>query len=69
MISSQFLYSAPRNLDAAIKMLSENKNSWPLAGGQGLLTDLKRERLSADLLVDLQLIPDLCGMNSNEEGL
>ncbi len=69
MITSQFLYSAPRNLDAAIKMLSENKNSWPLAGGQGLLTDLKRERLSADLLVDLQLIPDLCGMNSNEEGL
>jgi aerobic carbon-monoxide dehydrogenase medium subunit len=69
MITHQFIYSAPRNLDAAIKMLRENKNSWLLAGGQGLLTDLKRERLSADLLVDLQLIPDLRGIHLNEEGL
>ena len=69
MILSQFNYTAPRHLDDAIKILKENENSRLLAGGQSLLVDLKRDRLSAGLLVDLQHIPDLRGIHLIDGGL
>jgi len=69
MIMPQFTYSAPEKLDDAIMLLKEHKGSRPLAGGQSLLVDLKWEKTSVDMLVDLQHIPDLGGIRSKEDGL
>jgi carbon-monoxide dehydrogenase medium subunit len=65
----QFTYSAPDNLEAAVTMLKENEAFRPLAGGQSLLVDLKRERTSVEMVVDLQHIPDLHGIHMTEAGL
>jgi aerobic carbon-monoxide dehydrogenase medium subunit len=69
MVMPKFSYTAPKNLNAAIQILKENVGARLLAGGQSLLVNLKRERISADLLVDMQHIPDLLGVRLKDGGL
>jgi aerobic carbon-monoxide dehydrogenase medium subunit len=69
MVMPKISYSAPKNLNAAIQIMKENDGARLLAGGQSLLVDLKRGRISADLLVDMQHIPDLPGIRLKDDGL
>ncbi len=55
-------YAAPEGLEAAIRLLERTPGARPLAGGQSLLVDLKLDRQSAALLVDLRKLPELRGI-------
>jgi carbon-monoxide dehydrogenase medium subunit len=62
MIPVQFDYVAPTNIDEAVGLLAKTQGARTLAGGQSLLTDLKRRSLSTPVLVDLRRIGGLKGI-------
>jgi carbon-monoxide dehydrogenase medium subunit len=68
MILEQFDYLAPTSLSGAIAALVANPDSSALAGGDGLITLLKRGQLRPTLLVDLQHIEDLRGVHLFGDG-
>ena len=58
MISAAYDYEAPRTLEDASELASR-AGTVLLAGGQSLITDLKRGALSPRLVVDLSRIESL----------
>ncbi|MFM8319665.1 MAG: FAD binding domain-containing protein, partial [Chloroflexota bacterium] len=54
MNTPSFEYASPATLDEAVALLSRNPTARPLAGGQSLVVDLKFNRKSPALLVDLR---------------
>jgi aerobic carbon-monoxide dehydrogenase medium subunit len=59
MIPIQLNYAAPKNLNDAVSLLSENSNAQVLAGGHSLLIALKLGQIFPSMLVDLTRIQDL----------
>jgi CO/xanthine dehydrogenase FAD-binding subunit len=59
MIPKPFDYIAPGTLAEVIRLLDTNSDSRALAGGQGLLNEMKLRFVSPTLLVDLNNVPDL----------
>src|SRR6266540_3686378 len=53
MILEQFDYVAPTSLSEAVDALTDNPTASPLAGGDGLITLLKRGQVRPSLLVGL----------------
>jgi aerobic carbon-monoxide dehydrogenase medium subunit len=62
MILDQMGYAAPDTLDEAIALLTQDPDSVPLAGGDGLLTLLKRGERHVSAVVDLRSIGELRGV-------
>ncbi len=55
-----FEYAAPQSLQEAVALLSEaNGEARPLAGGTDLITQMKENRRSLSLVVDVKKIPEL----------
>jgi carbon-monoxide dehydrogenase medium subunit len=57
-----FDYARPRSLAEALALLAGDPEAKPLAGGQTLLPTLKQRLARPSLLVDLQAIPELHGI-------
>ena len=57
-----FEYARPRSLAEALALLAADPEAKPLAGGQTLLPTLKQRLARPSLLVDLQAIPELRGI-------
>lgn len=68
MILEQFDYIAPTSLSGAVAALTANPEASALAGGDGLITLLKRGQLRPTLLVDLQHIEALRGIHLFGDG-
>jgi CO/xanthine dehydrogenase FAD-binding subunit len=54
-----FQYSAPASVAEAVTLLHSNHEAKILAGGQSLITLMKLRLASAELLIDINRIPDL----------
>ena len=67
MISAQFDYVAPAQLDEAVAFIARDESAKVLAGGQNLLLDLRQRKLSPSLLVDLRNIPTVIAVVSEKE--
>lgn len=61
-----FEYHKPGSLDEVAKLLADNEEASPLAGGMTLLATMKQRLASPEALIDLSGIPDLRGVR--EEG-
>jgi len=65
-----FEYAAPQSLPEAVALLSEaNGEARPLAGGTDLITQMKENRRSLSLVVDVKKIPELNVLSYNGSGL
>ncbi len=62
MIPAAFEYAAPDSIDEAIALLARNADAKLLAGGHSLLPLMKLRLAAPSLLVDLQRIPGLDGI-------
>ncbi len=61
-----FDYARPRSLAEALALLAADPEAKPMAGGQTLLPTLKQRLARPTLLVDLQAIPELRGIEVRE---
>ncbi len=68
MIPVRFNYTAPENLETAVKLLSENQGAQILSGGHSLIEAMKRGKISPSLLVDLGKITSLQGIKHEAKG-
>jgi len=68
MIPDTFDYAAPATLAEVIELLAANPANVPLAGGNGLLTLLKRGELKPATLVDLRKLDQLRGLAFTTDG-
>jgi carbon-monoxide dehydrogenase medium subunit len=68
MIPDAFEYSAPTNLTEALKVLADGPANQAIAGGNGLLTQLKRGELKVARLVDLSGLDELRGVALSASG-
>jgi carbon-monoxide dehydrogenase medium subunit len=68
MIPDAFEYSAPTNLAEAIEVLAGGPANQAIAGGNGLLTQLKRGELKVARLVDLSRLDELRGVTLVGDG-
>ena len=68
MILETFGYTAPTSLSDAVAALAGDPAVCPLAGGDGLITLLKRGQLQPSLLVDLQYLEALRGVHLFGDG-
>jgi aerobic carbon-monoxide dehydrogenase medium subunit len=68
MIIDTFGYAAPTSLDEAVQALAADPAAQPLAGGDGLLTLLKRGQARPSALVDLRRIGELRGVHLFGDG-
>jgi aerobic carbon-monoxide dehydrogenase medium subunit len=62
-------YIAPNSLEEAITLLAENRAALALAGGNSLLIEPNRSRMSNATLVDLRRISALAGLRSQADSL
>lgn len=64
----QFEYSVATTLDHAVRLLSAHPTVHALAGGNGLLTLLRRGEVTASRLVDLRKLDELRGISATGQG-
>jgi len=69
VIVDRFGYVRPSSLDQAIAELKKDEGARVLAGGTNLLVDLKLERTSAGVLIDIGNLPGLEGIEPSSEGV
>ena len=68
MIPDAFEYSAPSSLAEAVEVLAGGPANQAIAGGNGLLTQLKRGELKVARLVDLSRLDELRGVTLTGDG-
>jgi aerobic carbon-monoxide dehydrogenase medium subunit len=68
VLLSEVEYARPASVEEAIRLLSENDNARPLAGGQTLVNVMKQRAASPDLLVDLAELEELTPITVGEDG-
>ena len=61
-------YARPRTTDEALGLLGENEGARPLAGGQTLINVMKARAAAPDVLVDLNGIAELKGIELGSDG-
>lgn len=63
-------YQAPTSLSEAVSIMAANGDrARPLAGGTDVLVQLRGGRREADVVLDTKKIPELNGLNLNDNGL
>src|ERR671930_2264940 len=68
MLLREVEYARPQTMDEAVRLLSEHNGARPLAGGQTLINVMKARAASPDMLVDLQDLDDLRGIELGSDG-
>jgi CO/xanthine dehydrogenase FAD-binding subunit len=69
MKPSIFGYKAPTTLEEAVHLLASNADAVVLAGGQTLLAAMNFRAANPSLLVDIQHIASLRGIDVNDDGI
>src|SRR5712671_1006740 len=69
MKASAFDYARPRELQEALKILSENENAKAAAGTQSLGPMLNLRVVQPSVLVDLRFIEELTGYSENKDSV
>lgn len=64
-IVQEFKYFKPRNIKEAVLLLSGHKNSFVLAGGTDLVSELKSGMVSPGAIIDIKGIKKLTGITFN----
>ena len=68
MLLSEVGYARPATLEQALGLLAEHSGARALAGGQTLINVMKARAASPDVLVDLNGIPELKGIELRPDG-
>ncbi|HEX6680934.1 MAG TPA: xanthine dehydrogenase family protein subunit M [Gaiellaceae bacterium] len=68
MLLSDVAYARPRTIDEALGLLAEHEGARPLAGGQTLINVMKARAAAPDVLVDLNGIAELSGIELRSDG-
>src|SRR5437667_11012855 len=69
MKPSIFAYKAPTTVEEAVHLLASEADAVVLAGGQTLLPAMNFRAANPSLLVDIQHIPSLRGIDINDDGI
>jgi CO/xanthine dehydrogenase FAD-binding subunit len=69
MKPSIFAYKAPTTIEEAVHLLASEADAVVLAGGQTLLPAMNFRAANPSLLVDIQHIPSLRGIDVNDNGI
>ena len=68
MKAAPFAYRAPESLDEALSLLASGDGARVLAGGQSLVPLLKARVVKPTLVVDVNRVPGLAGIETEEDG-
>src|SRR5207342_1894635 len=68
MLLSEVGYAQPDTLEQALEVLAQHDGARALAGGQTLINVMKARAASPDVLVDLNRIPELKGIELGADG-
>jgi len=68
MLLPEVEYARPATVQDAVRLLSENDGARPLAGGQTILNVMKARAAAPDVLVDLQDLDELRGIELAADG-
>jgi carbon-monoxide dehydrogenase medium subunit len=68
MLLREVGYARPPSVREALRLLSEHEGARPLAGGQTLINVMKARAASPDVLVDLQDLDELKGIELGADG-
>jgi aerobic carbon-monoxide dehydrogenase medium subunit len=68
MLLQEVEYARPASVQDALRLLSEHDGARPLAGGQTLINVMKARAASPDVLVDLQDLEELRGIELGVDG-
>jgi carbon-monoxide dehydrogenase medium subunit len=68
MLLREVGYARPSTLEEALQLLGENDGARPLAGGQTILNVMKARAAAPDVLVDLQELDELRGIELSGDG-
>src|SRR2546425_1321269 len=68
MLLREVEYARPSSVQDALRLLSEHDGARPLAGGQTLINVMKARAASPDVLVDLQDLDELKGIELGADG-
>src|SRR5918912_483229 len=68
MLLREVEYARPASVEEAVRLLSEHDGARALAGGQTLINVMKARAASPDVLVDLNGLPDLKGIDLGTDG-
>lgn len=66
MKPSPFTYHDPRTIGDAVSLIGSLENARALAGGQSLMAMINMRFVQPDHLIDLNLIPELAGLETSE---
>ena len=64
-----FSYQRPASLSDAVRMLSDDDEAMPLAGGMTLIPSMKHRLAAPSQLLDLSGLPELRGITVSDEAL
>jgi carbon-monoxide dehydrogenase medium subunit len=68
MLLREVEYARPASVDDAVRLLGENPNARPLAGGQTLVNVMKARAAAPDVLVDLNGLEELRTISVSSDG-
>src|ERR671922_2128143 len=68
MLLREVEYARPSSVEEAVRLLSEHEGARALAGGQTLINVMKARAASPDVLVDLNDLEDLKGIELRADG-
>jgi aerobic carbon-monoxide dehydrogenase medium subunit len=68
MLLREVEYARPSSVKEAVRLLSEHDGARPLAGGQTLINVMKARAASPDMVVDLQDLDELKGIELGADG-
>jgi len=68
MLLREVEYARPASVEEAVRLLSEHDGARALAGGQTLINVMKARAASPDVLVDINGLPDLKGIDLGADG-
>jgi aerobic carbon-monoxide dehydrogenase medium subunit len=68
MLLPEVEYARPASVDEAVRLLSGHEGARPLAGGQTILNVMKARAAAPDVLVDLQDLDELKGIELAADG-
>src|SRR6266568_9028168 len=68
MLLAEVEYARPASVQEAVRLLSAHDGARPLAGGQTLINVMKSRAATPDVLVDLQDLAELKGIELGADG-
>jgi carbon-monoxide dehydrogenase medium subunit len=69
MLLREVEYARPASVEEAVRLLSENDGARALAGGQTIINVMKARAASPDMLIDLNRLDELRGIDLGADGM